>query len=118
VSYCRWSDDDFQCDVYCYQDCSGGFTTHVASNRPILDEILPPRVVFDSEHYEEWLTRDRLVMKWIETAERLPIGLPFDGKTFNDPTAQDTAERLRSLKEVGYNVPDYAIEALLEEVCA
>ena len=34
MSYCRWSTDNFKCDLYCYEDVNGGFTTHVASNRP------------------------------------------------------------------------------------
>ena len=37
MSYCRFSSEDFSSDVYCYADCSGGFTTHVASNRIIGD---------------------------------------------------------------------------------
>ncbi len=33
MSYCRWSSDNTNCDLYCYEDCSGGFTTHVAGFR-------------------------------------------------------------------------------------
>lgn len=29
MSYCRWSSDNFKCDVYVYADVSGGWTTHV-----------------------------------------------------------------------------------------
>ena len=34
------------------------------------------------------------------------------GKSFNDPTAKDCADRLRSLKAAGLNVPQYAIDEL------
>src|SRR5687767_6611694 len=44
MSYCRWSTDDFQCDLYCYEDVSGGFTTHVAGRRKIWDAPLPTQV--------------------------------------------------------------------------
>jgi len=33
MSYCRWSSDNWQCDLYCYDDISGGITTHVAGYR-------------------------------------------------------------------------------------
>lgn len=35
MSYCRWSCDDFECDLYCYSDVSGGWTIHVAANRHV-----------------------------------------------------------------------------------
>ena len=38
MSYCRWSSMNFMCDVYVYEDVSGGWTTHVASCR----RIVPP----------------------------------------------------------------------------
>jgi hypothetical protein len=31
LSYCRWSSDNFRCELYCYQDTCGGWTTHVAA---------------------------------------------------------------------------------------
>jgi hypothetical protein len=30
MAFCRWSND---CDVYCYEDSSGGFTTHVSGRK-------------------------------------------------------------------------------------
>lgn len=46
MSYCRWSSDDFQCDVYCYE-ADEGFIIHVAVSRPVLkDGDLPPRIPF------------------------------------------------------------------------
>ena len=43
------------------------------------------------------------------------IGLPEDGETFNDATAGDCADRLEYLRALGYQVPQYAIDALREE---
>ena len=43
------------------------------------------------------------------------IGLPEDGETFNDATAEDCAARLEYLRALGYRVPQYAIDALREE---
>jgi hypothetical protein len=115
MSYCRWSTDDFQCDVYVYADVAGGFTTHVAGNRPVLDVELPPRVPLTEENVDAWIERDRIVSEWIEKAERRPIGLPHDGDTFRDETADDAANTLQRLLELGYKVPQRAIDALRAE---
>lgn len=32
MSYCRWSSDNWKCDLYCYEDANG-YITHVADNR-------------------------------------------------------------------------------------
>ena len=113
MSYCRFSSDDYQCDVYCYEDSSGGFTTHVAGNRPLLDGTLPPVAPFSDT--AAWIERHEKVMRWVKTADRTKIGLPFDGEGFNDPTASGCADRLEWLRGLGYNVPQYAIDALREE---
>jgi hypothetical protein len=115
MSYCRFSSDDYQCDVYTYADTMGGYTTHVAKTRPVLDGALPPPVPFSPENIEAYLARHQQVMAWVEHAERKPIGLPFDGESFNDPSASDAADRLQMLKDAGYNVPQHAIDALREE---
>jgi len=71
MSYCRWSTDDFQCDLYCYGDCSGGFTTHVACNKVIFKEPLPEpaKELFS----KEWLARYNYVMHMVDEAERIPL---------------------------------------------
>lgn len=115
MSYCRFSNDDYQCDVYCYASVSGGYVTHVASNRPILDGTLPPPVPWEKGNDDAWFARHEAVMAWMEKAERKPIGLPYDGESFDDTTASDAADRLQMLKTTGYNVPQYAIDLLREE---
>lgn len=44
MSYCRWSSNDFQCDLYCYEDINGGWTTHIAGSKLIPREPLPPEI--------------------------------------------------------------------------
>ena len=44
-----------------------------------------------------------------------PIGLPFDGETFDDSTPGETADRLEWLRGLGYRVPQRAIDVLREE---
>lgn len=53
--------------------------------------------------------------KWIEDHQKTEIGLPSDGKTFVEPNPASAAQRLLSLREEGYIMPQYAIDRLLEE---
>jgi hypothetical protein len=113
------SDDDYQCDVYVYEDASfGGWTTWVASHRPVLVD-LPDPIDLPDEHteaqfaafYERW----RAVGKLVEKAERIEIGLPHDDGQFRHGSPGECADNLLRLREMGYNVPDYAIERLRAE---
>jgi hypothetical protein len=117
MSYCRWSSNDSLCDVYVYADVSGGWTTHVAGNRLVYKGELPPPFDWDNEENvgERFIERERIVRKLRKEAERVNIGLPHDGATFNDPTPGECADRLESLRSMGYVVPQYAIDALREE---
>jgi len=112
VSYCRWSDNDSQCDVYVYEDCYGGYTTHVARVRRIPDEPLPPTIPFTPENKDAWLARYHEVSQILARTKATPIGLPFDGESFNDDTPEECADRLEMLRGLGYVVPQYAIDAL------
>jgi len=146
MSYCRFSSLNMMCDVYVYQDCYGGWTTHVASAR----RVIPP---IPSFLYGQFMTRVHrwsgvtmnnatkefdYPVRWRKHAykawtrfaawwhtyihggslKRIPmrkIGLPMDGKAFNDGTAEECAGRLEALRALGYRVPQYAIDALREE---
>lgn len=116
MSYCRFSTDDYQCDVYVYE-AEDGFTTHVAANRIIFTEQMPPYVSL-GDNVEAWHARHLVVMEAVSRAERKNIGLPHDGACFVDSTAEDCAARLDSLKAMGYNVPKNAIDALMSEAIA
>jgi len=115
MSYCRWSTDDYQCDVYVYEDVAGGFTTHVATNRPVYKKDLPPKISDIAENFDAFFKRQGIIHDMLENAERKAIGLPHDGETFNDDTAIECAIRLEHLKSIGYNVPQSAIDALRSE---
>jgi len=116
MSYCRFSNDDYQCDVYVYESCYGGFDTHVATYRKVFKEPIPEIIPFDTEHQKEWFKRHQKIMKMCGAADRVKIELPNDGESFNHNTAKECADNLVELKEAGYNVPQYAIDALNEEV--
>jgi hypothetical protein len=116
MSYCRFSSDDFHCDVYVYESCFGGFITLVAANRVVGDVPKiewPPLVgpVGPTLLHAQYMAQ----MDFMKTAKRAHIGLPHDGEEFVDETPGECIDRLESLRVIGYNVPQYAIDALREE---
>lgn len=115
MAYCRWSTDDFQCDVYCYADVKGGWTIHVAGLRNVGPEPRPKTPPLAKDNINAWLDSHRALMAWLEKAERVKIGLPNDGETYNVASPGEAADVLVELREKGYLVPQFAIDALREE---
>lgn len=116
MSYCRWSSDDFQCDVYVYKHVGGFWQIHVATNRSTPDEPFPEAIVPKTdEEWDKFFEREKVVREMLDKATSKEIGLKYDGEDFQCPSAKECASVLMMLKNEGYNVPDYAINDLLEE---
>ena len=118
MSYCRWSSDNWMCDLYCYEDVSGGWTTHVAGRKR---ETAPPDDRFgdfcDGKiSAEEFAELHKVQMDALEAIPLVEITLPHAGETFNDPTLADFRARLLMLRAAGYNFPDYVIEEIDAEM--
>ncbi len=116
MSYCRWSSDDFNCDLYCYADCMGGYTTHVASNRVVGDVPKVPWSLLNEGKFTEFVEASKKQSDFLEKCEHRKIGGPYDGQSFNDRTLEDFLARLIELRKVGYHFPDYVIEDVKEEM--
>jgi hypothetical protein len=122
MSYCRWSNDDYQCDVYVYGSVGDFIAIHVAGNR-VTPDTPPPAGIGDwwargKAGIADYMAREKAVEAWLATAERKPIGLPHDGESFEEPDEEAAAVKLEYLRELGYNVPQYAIDALREDAKA
>ena len=119
MSYCRFSSDDFMCDVYVYETIHGGFQVHVAGNRLVYKEPIPPEVPIPEKNegpeFEAFVSRYRTMQRMRDEAEREYIDLPYAGDTFGFSSAGECANKLEELRTLGYNVPQYAIDALREE---
>ena len=108
MSLCRWSSMNWKCDLYCYYDCYGGITIHVAARKHVGDIPELPNVLDVSS--EEWLEACRKQAKALEESELVEIGLPADGETFRCPDIESFHNKLKELKEMGYRFPEDLFE--------
>lgn len=112
MSYCRWSSDGGQCDLYCFEHVDGYFAVCVASYRR-------PRKMteydFSSAESLKSTLEQRRRDEGDPTNEREPIGLPYDGEIFQEPDLESMIKRMEMLRDVGYNVPQVAIDAARDE---
>lgn len=118
MSYCRWSSDNFSCDIYCY-DHGGGFTIHVAGNRVIGDiPKLPPFPTDpgDDKAINAYVAAHQMQMEFLRLCQREDIELPYAGETLQVDSAEDCVRKLLELREIGYRVPQYAIDEILSEI--
>jgi len=115
MAYCRFSTDDFKCDIYVYEDCNGGYTTHLAKNKVEYQTPLPEPIELNTDNVIDWHERHHTVMHLHDEAKRVEIHLPFAGESFNDETAEELLDRLLQLRRIGYRFPFSVIEAVREE---
>ncbi|PXV54210.1 hypothetical protein SAMN04487785_11410 [Dyella jiangningensis] len=115
MSYCRFSSNDFLCDVYVYESCLGGWEIHVAANRVVFKEPLPDPLPWSAENAEACVARMRKVSAMVDVADRVDIDLPHAGESFNESSPGECADRLEYLRGLGYVVPQHAIDTLREE---
>lgn len=114
MSYCRFSSDGFQCDLYCYES-DEGYCTHIASQRRVLPIPQHNLDDFDSSNFEKINELADLAQNE-DLNPSFPIGLPHDGESFTDGDLESFLERLKYLKKVGYLFSDRVIECVEEEL--
>lgn len=116
MSYCRWSSDDWRSDVYVYEHYMGAWVIHVAGNRVVGD--IPKLPAPTMSNIEEYMAAHRAQMAFLDKCSREPITLPHAGETFDCASPGDCAAKLLELRELGYHVPQYAIDELREEAAS
>lgn len=112
MSACRWSSMNYGCDLYVY-DAEEGIVIHVAVNRIVGD--VPKLTVWSSDKRKEFFESYNTQMKFLATAERRPIGLPYDGESFYYLDTEEALETLKMLKDCGYVFPEEVLEWVMEE---
>ena len=114
MSFCRWSSDNFKCDVYAYEHVDGYFALHVASSKHVGDVPLLPDITKVSN--DEWSKAHKIREDWLDTHEVESIGLSCDGDDYELDTIEDLLDKMLELRKIGYHVPDYTIENIREEI--
>jgi hypothetical protein len=121
MSYCRWSSDDYQCDVYVWADVDGGWRTWVADRRWIFNELPEPVELprnFTDEQFFAWQRRNQEVTRMRGNPEHghwRDLPETESGHSYRHDTPGECADNLERLRQAGLNVPQYAIDALREE---
>jgi hypothetical protein len=100
VSYCRFGSDGGKSDVYVWHDCAGGWRIMVAECKIVGRRKRPKKCPV-------------LGQNWDITKK---IGLPHDGGYFSCRTRKATEKKLLELREIGYHVPEDALQRLRAEM--
>lgn len=113
MSYCRFSSDNWESDVYVYEHVGGYFQCHVASakHKHPGGAPCPP---LDYTSADTLTATYNLQTAWLKEAVVSPLQLPHV-EDFTTPTAGEMAEQLIGLRAMGYHVPQKAIDRLMEE---
>jgi hypothetical protein len=115
VSYCRWSSDDYQSDLYIYESTTG-YEVHIAGRRILYSKKLPDWVPFTPENIQNgtWQQRQEEVEKLLYSSEKQDIEFKHAGKCYTFPDGKSCADFVKELISLGYNVPNGVVEALIE----
>lgn len=122
MSYCRFSSDDWQCDVYVWADVDGGWRTEVAGRRFVFNELADPVELprpFTEAQFRAWYERSRHVTDMHGDESQgywLDLPVPKGGHSYWHATPAECADNLERLLAAGFNVPQYAIDELRGEV--
>lgn len=115
MSYCRFSTDDFRCDLYCWESTDGTWDIAVAGSRLVGDVPKSPDF---RDSPEVFMAAHAAQSAFIDSAEREDITLPHAGALFREPTLEAFRDRLLALRELGYYFPNYVLEDVAEEIAA
>lgn len=112
MALCRFS--HYQCDLYIYES-RYGIECHVAASRHVNEpEPIPTSLLLEDPAEFHRLYVEQLDL--IETLETESIDLPHAGESHTFGEWSELLEFVTELKESGYQVPDWVIEAIHEEM--
>lgn len=118
MSYCRFSSDGFQSDVYVYESDSG-VVISIAQFSLSNDCTYPSLFANAPTDEADFLVHATAVIQkqqeWMRTATRTKIERLHSGDSFTIKDRKDAADRLMYLRGLGYHVPQCAIDGLSED---
>ena len=128
MSYCRFSSDGFQCDVYAYEDTAGCWTIHLASRRhievaPLMEDyfrLTKDGQGWDNDSIVKW---NEELMKWNERQDLksdeeryINLNLPYDNESFHVGTLGEFFDKMTELARLGYKFDPGVLLMILEEI--
>lgn len=113
MSYCRWSTDNYKCDLYVYESAQG-YVVHVAARRIAGD--IPPVPNIMKTPPKVWTDAFVQQSNYLAIAERVDITLPHAGETFVLRTLFELRDKLNELRVIGYNFPASVITEVEIEI--
>jgi hypothetical protein len=113
MSYCRWSSDNFNCDLYCFEHCGGWFQTYIAGARQrtwlkLFNWLTDRRLKIDERRtYRSSRFRTWALPHWLT---HKPIKLTNAGKSFEDSSEEEMFDRILALHKEGFRVPQHLLD--------
>ena len=116
MSFCRFSDNDFQCDFYAFESAEG-FQLYVAGNRVTWE---PPPSPYSPANWD--LTQDefsRISTEYHEALHAAPrewINLEGAGSSHRFDTLRELRDAIATHLRRGFRAPDWLLPRLDEEL--
>ena len=117
MGFCRFSDNNFQCEFYAYESLLG-YELHVGVARVIWD---PPCNPYNLNNIlntpaEEWKKMAQDYRAALAEAGWQNIDLPEAGGKYRFDTLEELREGIAGLMEKGFQAPDWLLPSLDEEI--
>ena len=116
MSYCRWStvcEDNFESDLYIYDHVDGYIAVEIASGRMEGVEQAPQNEHLDP--FSRYLSRREWVRENADRIRSVPIDLQYAGKSYQFTEAGACVSFLKTLKDLGYHMPDRVLDESIYE---
>lgn len=118
MSYCRWSSDNFSCDIYAYES-DQGFVIHICGGRYKGDIPKVDMSFLENntpENVQKYIDSSKKQSKHLKKYGTEPINLPLAGESFTFPDLQSFYDKMIELKNIGYVIPDRVFEIIKAEM--
>ena len=116
MSHCRFSDDNFRCDLYAYEDARG-HTLHVAASR-LMAELPPDPLSRENMKLtqQDWSEISQVWRQALNDAPSSSIDLPGAGEAHHFATLRELRDKIAELTALGFHAPHWLIPQMDEEL--
>lgn len=114
MSLCRWSSDNFNCDLYIYESVYGGYQINLATSKykgeiPEVDYSLLTKGCADWDKFNE---QREIQSDYLAKFGTEPLKLKEVCQDKSVDTLEELLEEVLHLRECGYRFPDSLIEKI------